>query len=1057
MLQNRMHRGARLMAPLLFGSGACALVYQTVWMREFRLFFGASTAANAAVLAVFIGGLGLGGLLLGARADRHPRPLRFYADLELLISLWAATTPGLLWLARRAYIALGGTTSLGLAGGTVVRLLLTTLVLAGPTLLMGGTLPAVARGVETSDDRGRRSTAWLYGVNTLGAVAGCTLGTFVLLEVFGARLALWLCCLVNVAIALAARAIARALPMPSDGSPTSSAGSAPTAPEGAPEEAPLPAWLTLSAAAAAGFAFFLMELVWYRMLGPLLGGNIFSFGLILAVALLGIGLGAAFHSFLSQRRAATVTGLALSCLLEAAFIALPYALGDRLALLALYLRPFGALGFGGFVAGWTLVTAIVVLPAAFVSGVQFPLLIGLLGRGRAGVGKQVGLAYAANTAGSIAGALAGGFGLIPLLSAPGCWRAVALLLALLGVVAAGVAARRGARLVTLAAPAALVVAIAAMLLATGPTAVWRHSPIGVGRVPAAVTSSATRLHAWMRSEQASILWQADGVEGSVAMSQGTGLAFILNGKIDGHSRIDASTMVWTGLVGAVLHPAPKKALVIGLGTGSTVGWLAAIPSLERVDVAELEPKILDVAEQCGPVNRNVMHNPKVHMTLGDAREILLTSRERYEIIFSEPSNPYRAGISNLFTADYYRSVRERLTPGGLFLQWVQAYDIGATTVATIYATLGSVYPAIETWELGTNDLLLVASERPLTHDLTRLRARLAEEPFRSALARAWRTTRPEGFLAHFAAGPAFARALLSRPGQLIGTDDLNPIEFGFARTASNLSSFSSSQLRALARARHADQPALTGGEVSWNDVLDEWSAFQASEGMNPEARPELTPEQRARAHAEGALLAGDFGAVVHDWQSQSREPRGPTELATVAFALAARGDERLGPYLAALAPLEPIEADMIRARFLSERQRYEEATTALEQAFAAYRRDPWPWVVVTQSALVTAVEVAQRAPELGPRLHAALIPRFAVSLFDEARLEALTTIATRLKKVELCRPTLAQLEPHVPWRRNVLLWRAYCYEKLGDPRAELAESELSAFESEQAPTLAERL
>ena len=1051
------------MAPLLFGSGACALVYQTVWMREFRLFFGASTAANAAVLAVFIGGLGTGGLLLGARADRHPRPLRFYADLELLISLWAAATPGLLWVARRAYIAVGGTTSLGLAGSTVVRLLLTTLVLAGPTLLMGGTLPAVARGVETSDDPGRRSTAWLYGVNTLGAVAGCALGTFVLLEVFGARLALWLCCLANVLIALAARSIARALPVPSDGSaaaselPSAEGGAEPVATPDEPGETPLPAWLTLSAAAIAGFAFFLMELVWYRMLGPLLGGNIFSFGLILAVALFGIGLGAAFHALLSTRHAATVAGLALTCLLEAAFIALPYALGDHLALLALYLRPFGALGFGGFVGGWTLVTAIVVLPAAFVSGVQFPLLIGLLGRGRAAVGKEVGLAYAANTAGSIAGALAGGFGLIPLLSAPGCWRAVALLLTLLGLAAAGVAVRRGARLVTLAGPALLVVAIAAMLLATGPTSVWRHSPIGVGRVPATVTSSKTLLHAWMRSEQASILWEADGIEGSVAMSQGTGLAFILNGKIDGHSRSDASTMVWTGLVGAVLHPAPKKALVIGLGTGSTVGWLAAIPSLERVDVAELEPKIKDVAEQCGPVNQNVMHNPKVRVTLGDAREILLTSRERYEVIFSEPSNPYRAGISNLFTVDYYRSVQKRLTPGGLFLQWVQAYDIDATTVATIYATLGSAFSAIETWELGTNDLLLVASERPLTHDLTRLRERLAEEPFRSALARAWRTTRVEGFLSHFAAGPAFARALLPRPGEQIGTDDLNPIEFGFARTASNLSSFSAGQLRVLSRARHADKPSLTGGAVDWNDVVDEWSAFQTSEGTNPERPSVHTPEQQARARAQSALLLGDFPGVVRAWRTQSREPRGPTELATVALALASSGDERLEPYLAALKLLEPIEADMIFARFLAKRARYEDATATLERAFAAYRRDPWPWLIVAQSAFDTAVEIASRAPELAPRLHTALAQRFAVSLFDEARLEALTAIAMRLKKVELCRPTLTQLEPFVPWRRNVLLWRAYCYEKLGDPRAELAVKELSEFESEQAPTLSERL
>src|SRR5262245_57027649 len=169
-------------APLLFGSGLCALVYQVTWTREFRLVFGASTAASAAVLAIFIGGLGIGGLLIGPRADRHRRPLWLYARLEALVALTAALTPPLLSLVRAAYIAAGGTQSLGLAGGTVVRLVLSAIVLAVPTVLMGGTLPAAARAVEVATERGRRNVAALYGINTLGAVAGAFVGTFFLLE-----------------------------------------------------------------------------------------------------------------------------------------------------------------------------------------------------------------------------------------------------------------------------------------------------------------------------------------------------------------------------------------------------------------------------------------------------------------------------------------------------------------------------------------------------------------------------------------------------------------------------------------------------------------------------------------------------------------------------------------------------------------------------------------------------------------------------------------------------------------------------------------------------------
>src|SRR5947207_12698683 len=165
-----MRRSTATPAALLFFSGACALTYQTVWLRQFRLIFGASTFATAAVLAIFMGGLGVGSAILGKCADAHPRPLAFYGNLELLIALSAALSPALLWLVAKAYFAIGGSVKLGLFFATVVRLVLSALVLAIPTILMGGTLPAAARAIETSDDAGRRRLALLYGVNTLGAV-----------------------------------------------------------------------------------------------------------------------------------------------------------------------------------------------------------------------------------------------------------------------------------------------------------------------------------------------------------------------------------------------------------------------------------------------------------------------------------------------------------------------------------------------------------------------------------------------------------------------------------------------------------------------------------------------------------------------------------------------------------------------------------------------------------------------------------------------------------------------------------------------------------------------
>src|SRR5258706_12276774 len=197
---------------LLFGSGMTALIYQVAWMRELRLVFGISTAASAAVLAIFMGGLGAGGWVLGRRADAATQPLAFYGRLGLAVALSAALTPLWILFVRQGYIAVGGTLRLGLAGGTLARLLLSAVVLSVPTVLMGGTLPAATRAVETDEDTRRRSLALLYGSNTLGAVAGALLSTFLPVESLGTRMTLWLACAVNALVGLAAARLARPAP-----------------------------------------------------------------------------------------------------------------------------------------------------------------------------------------------------------------------------------------------------------------------------------------------------------------------------------------------------------------------------------------------------------------------------------------------------------------------------------------------------------------------------------------------------------------------------------------------------------------------------------------------------------------------------------------------------------------------------------------------------------------------------------------------------------------------------------------------------------------------------
>ncbi|MCA1662700.1 MAG: fused MFS/spermidine synthase, partial [Myxococcales bacterium] len=980
-----------------------------------------------------------GGLVFGKRAAAAARPLALYARLEAAIAVASALTPLFVMLARGLYAAVGGTPALGLGGGTVARLILAAIVLGVPTLLMGGTLPAAAQAVTRKGDVGRRDLAILYGANTLGAVAGATLSTFVLLEALGTRRMLYAACILNLVVAAIAALLASRL-TDDDGAAAEPAAAAP-----ASGDAVSPRF-ALGAATLVGFVFLLMELVWYRMLAPLLGGSSYTFGLILAVALLGIGAGGVAYALATSaggRRPATLTGFALTCALEAAALAVPFALGDRLAVWAATLRPLGSVGFYGYVAGWTLITSIVVLPAAFLSGIQFPLLIALYGNGRSDVGRQVGNAYAWNTAGAIAGSLAGGFGLMPLFSAPGCWRLAGALLAALGLVAVALAEKP--RLPALVAPILAAGIALGLLVRTGPTAAWRHGSVGVGRAPSSGTPNS--FEEWARELRRNTRWQKDGVESSVAINDKSGFAFVVNGKVDGNARSDASTQVMAGLMGALVHPGVHRSLVVGLGTGSTAGWLAAVPTMERVDVVELEPAILEVARRSAPVNRDVLDNPRVHVTIGDAREVVGTTRARYDLIFSEPSNPYRAGIASLFTSEFYRAASSKLDDDGLFVQWLQAYNVDAETIREIYATLSSVFPEVETWVTEESDLLLIAGKRPLVYDIGKLRARIGEEPWKTALSRVWRADDLEAVFARYVANADFARSIAAVAGDRLNTDDRTRVEFGFARGLGvRRNQFDVSELRDAAVAHGYAVPHLVDGTLDQLTVEERALSMAGADFRpTPPPPPRASPAFRHRSAAVQHWEDAEFVEAVAEWRAQNREPDDSIERAALAESLADGGSSDAEPYIAALRPTHAVEADLFEARLQARRRRGAEAATTLERAFLGAQRDPWLLSMVLNRALDLAVEIGRNDRAAAERLWKVLATPFVVHLQNDRRIVARAQLAWFIDWPRLCTEALAPMEPDVAFDRELLARRVRCYEATGDKRLARARAELSEF------------
>ncbi len=1020
---------------LLFGSGLCALVYQIAWLREFRLIFGASTAASAAVLAIFMGGLGIGGVLFGHKVDRSARPLRFYATLEWIIAGFTVATPFLLDAIRATYLGLGGTIRLGVGAGALARLVLAACVLAVPTLLMGGTLPAVCRAAESEDDRGRRRVGLLYGINTLGAVTGCVLATFFLLERFGTRRTLWIACGLNLGVALVAGLLSRREPRLDV--------NAKSVDDGLADARSAPPAYVLGSAAVVGFAFFLMEIVWYRMLGPLLGGTVFTFGLILATALAGIGVGGAIYYFLMRDRPATLRGFATTCMLEAVTVALPLALGDRLAILALDLRPGPQASFLTYVAGWSVITGIVVFPTAVVAGAQFPLLIALLGRGRRAVGRQVGLAYLWNTLGAIAGSLAGGFGLIPALTAPGCWRVVAVLLALLGLTAVVISAPSRRQLHRLLPYAASALVVVACVNATGPTAVWRHGGVGVLRTR--IPGGELGLRNWINERRGFLTWEADGIESSVALSSSDGHTFVINGKSDGNARVDAPTQVMVGMLGAILHPDPHRAAVIGLGTGSTAGWLGSIPTMEQVDVVELERVILQVADACAPVNNDVLSNPKVDIRIADAREVLLTSAERYDVIASEPSNPYRAGVASLFTHEYYEAIASRLSDDGVLVQWLQVYDVDIETLQTVYATLASVFPHLESWQVGRADLALVASKRPIEYDVPRLRRRLAADPYRQAMAVAWRAEDLEGLLGRYVGNQGLSENIVAGAGGRINTDDRTVVEFGFARAVGKGAPFRVPDIRNQARTMGFDRPDLRAGDADWSRVFDAEIANAIAGEQAPAPGTRLDEAQQQLFDAFSHFAAGELRSALADWIRRGREPDGPTEVALVAEGLAELGDDAALAYVERLRGMQSIESKIALARLQFRQGRHGEAAQSLASSFVDYRTDPWPSKFIARRGLVLALELAETSPEHARELYDALGQPFAVRILEGSRLHARVVISGQLPQDGSCVVAVEAFEPHFPWVEDLLVARADCYRNAADPRASAAERALEKF------------
>lgn len=702
-----------LLLACFFLSGVAALLYQTAWMRQFAVVFGTSELAIATVLSAYMAGLAAGSWFAGRAVHRVRRLVLTYGLLEFTIAAGALLVPFGLRMARWILVGtVGGQATLPDAGGWMqpaVYVATTFAILFIPTACMGATLPLLTRhAVHRSDQIGRR-VGLLYAINTLGAVVGTVVAGFWLLP----RLGLFrttLCGVgVNVAVFLVAVCLARLEQRRTSGAvanptpdPVGAQGRDKTPGRATPSPFHDVGWL-MPLMFVSGFVSFTYEVLWSRLLGHVIGGSTHAFATMLATFLTGITLGSALASPLARSRRAALTGFLLA------------QLGTAAASIGLYW--FLEAGIGWLAGGdklqvdpiWNALTcSLVLLPSTICIGMTFPFAVRAITHDPTGAGPVAGRVYAWNTVGGVLGAIMAGFVIVPELSFSGT--------------------------VQLAVGTNLLLAAAGLLLLPV------RGPLKFGAVATAAMVSVMYQpptpHNLLRTSAMSGAYSDDlvylgvGRSSTVRVGQSSLFYVLTNNGLPealispkGAPTLGLHLHQWLTSLPLIARPEAESLLVIGFGSGGAVELVPS--SVREIDVVELEPLVIEANRVCADRRRfDPLADERVNIVLNDARGALTLTDKRYDIIVSQPSHPWTAGASHLYTREFMQLVREHLTDDGVFLQWMNTSFVDDELFRTLGSTVLSVFPNVRLYQPQSNVLFFLASAGDL--DLERQLLRTGE-------------------------------------------------------------------------------------------------------------------------------------------------------------------------------------------------------------------------------------------------------------------------------------------------------------------------------------------
>jgi spermidine synthase len=780
-----MRRGPFL---ILFAvSGAAALIYEVVWTRLLTLYLGHGLAAASAVLAAFMGGLAAGAGAAGLVAARYPpaKALRVYAGLEIAIGALALLMP-LALIAVRPILA--ASYANGDGGGTFafLRLAISVGLLCVPAACMGATFPIASRWMVRRASTAAQDAGALYAANTLGAAAGAILAGFALIPSLGLSGTTYVGITLNVIAAAGAYLMARNVtatgiagqelstdqpltsPFPS-GSAKAAADKQTLKPSPPQPLEPSRVWLAATALGASGFASLTLQVVWTRLLVQILGPTTYAFSIVVAIFIIGIAGGAAIASR-AVRRVNPGAGLAAALLLSAGLgLAAASAVDWSLMTIAdIVSRP--DYQFADVLQRQVVLVTGLLLPMTIAFGAAFPFAVALATGREESVTESIGLVYAINTIGAILGSLLSGFVLIPRLGLHDTIRLVAALALVVAVIVLIRSARTTGRLIGFALAGAVAVAIAA-------APEWNRSLLSSGAYKYAPAMRGTALETALTAGE--LLSYREGSTATVAVRRLTGTTSLaIDGKVDASNAGDMLTQRLLAHMPLLLHPNPRRAAILGLGSGVTLGSALTHP-LEQATVLEISPEVVQASRFFETENHAALSDPRTRLIVGDGRTHLMLGQQSYDVIVSEPSNPWMAGIASLFTREFFAGARTRLTPGGVLCQWAHTYDISNADLRSIVATFLSVFPDGTMWLVGDADVLLLGSTEPLDSRIAGIAAAMQRPGVAADLANVG-VTRPFALTSLFVAHGEALRAWAN--GAPLQTDDRSQLEFSGPRS-----------------------------------------------------------------------------------------------------------------------------------------------------------------------------------------------------------------------------------------------------------------------------------